>query len=299
MWICREINYPLSRKKTIWATHFIVFLGLLFDMIHRVLSVPLKKRYKALFQISEIFGAKKIRMHKLQRLTALLNFFGRAIVPGRAFTRHLYYKTTGLKQHHHMRVDPDTREDLKLWKAFLVSNQSVCRPFMDFSKILEAEEIQLTSDVSKLNGWGCCAFGPYWSFAAWTQKDKDRVELGQSNIQIQEMLAFTAAVELFAPLLRNKRVITYCDNEAVMQMINNSSSKCKVCMEMIRVVTFTSMRYNCRFFSRWIPTKKNGISDALSCLDFKRFRKLAPGMDKLPLKPPLSVWPMKDDWWLH
>lgn len=204
----------------------------------------------------------------------------------------------GVKQHHHIKVDRDVKEDLKLWKGFLTTTYGVCRPFMDFSDKLLAKEIDLYSDASSNYGWGC-TYKNFWCYSAWTRADKERYDNGLSNIQIMELLAFTVAVELFAPLLRNKRVVTYCDNQAVVAMINNSSSSCRVCMELIRIVTLTSMKYNCRFFSEWIPTKQNGISDSLSRLDFDRFRKLAPHMSEKPLDPPVSVWPMRNEWWNH
>lgn len=237
-------------------------------------------------------------MHALQKLTGLLNFLCRAIVPGRAFTRRLYYKTAGLKQHYHLRVDLDMRADLKLWEQFLITDHSLFRPFMDFANTLQAEEISLTSDASKLYGWGC-TYKSSWCFAEWTSADKQKIADKKLNIQIQELLAFAAAVELFAPMLANRRVVTWCDNQAVVAMINKSSSNCRVCMELIRIITMTSMKYNCRIFSKWLSTKDNSLSDSISRLDFARFRALRPDMDEEPLRPPKSVWPMKEEWWSH
>lgn len=296
MQVCEEINYPLSEEKTIWATQIIVFLGMLIDAVRRILAVPVLKRDKAMMQIRQVLTSKKIKMHQLQKLTGLLNFLCRAVVPGRAFTRRLYYRTVGLKQHHHLRVDEILRADLQLWESFLTTDHSLFRPFMDFSIILQAEEISLSSDASKLHAWGC-TYKNHWSFGEWNSKDKERLQLRQLNIQIQEMLAFAVAVELFAPLLTNRRIVAKCDNQAVVHMINNSSSNCRVCMEMIRLITLTSMKYNCRIFARWIPTKENGLADAISRLDFVRFFKLDPDMDKFPIRPPANLWPMKDEWW--
>lgn len=297
--VCNQINYPLSPEKTIWASQVIVFLGMLLDFINRILCIPLEKKNKAVRQIREILRKKKIKMHKLQRLTGLLNFLGRAIVPGRAFTRRLYHKTARLEQHHHLRVDRDIQEDLNLWLTFLESgNLALFRPFMDFSTTLQVEEISWYSDASLRHGWGC-TYDKFWACEAWTDQEKELVDRGVCNIQMQELFAFCVAVKLFAPMLQNKRVVTHCDNQAVVAMINKSSSSCKVCMEMIRVITMESMKFNCRFFSKWVETKKNGIADALSRGDMARFRSLAPNKSLNPLKPPRDVWPMKLEWWNH
>ena len=59
----------------------------------------------------------------MQELCGFLNFLGRAIIPGRAFTRRLYNcdkvidKKTGLtitlKQHHHFKLTQEMRLDLE------------------------------------------------------------------------------------------------------------------------------------------------------------------------------------------
>lgn len=84
--ICVRINFPVSEDKTVYATQPIEFLGMLLDALRRILLIPVDKRDKALIQIDRILRAKKIKMHDLQRLTGLLNFLCRAVVPGRAFT---------------------------------------------------------------------------------------------------------------------------------------------------------------------------------------------------------------------
>ena len=54
-------------------------------------------------------------------------------------------------------------------------------------------------------------------------------------------------------------------------MINNSSSKCKNCMVLIRILTAESILRNSRIFAKHVGTKNNGKGDALSRLDMSRF----------------------------
>ena len=60
----------------------------------------------------------------MQKLCGYLNFLGRSLVPGRAFTRRLYavtadrYRKDGtkivLKQHHHVHLSQENISDLEL-----------------------------------------------------------------------------------------------------------------------------------------------------------------------------------------
>lgn len=138
--VSEEINFPVSSDKTVYVTQLIDFLGMLIDTVRRVLLINLDKRDKAITQIGRFPRAKKVKMHDLQRLTGLLNFLCRTVVPGRAFTRKFYHAMVGLKQHHHIRVGRELRKDLLVWKSFLADNQvSIARPFLDFSCTLKAD----------------------------------------------------------------------------------------------------------------------------------------------------------------
>ena len=66
-------------------------------------------------------SSKKVTSNKLQKVCGCLNFLGRCVIPGRAFTRRLYTYTANdkLKPHHHIRVDAEMREKLTMWLSFL------------------------------------------------------------------------------------------------------------------------------------------------------------------------------------
>ena len=62
-------------------------------------------------QLKYVVNKKKTTIKNLQELTGLLNFFKRAIIPGRTFTRHMYDNIATkdksgnpLKNHHHINL---------------------------------------------------------------------------------------------------------------------------------------------------------------------------------------------------
>ena len=84
--LCAEINIPVAAEKTEWATTIIVFLGILLDGEHLLMSIPIEKQQKALRLFKDLEGKKKVMVKQLQVLTGYLNFLSKAIVPGRVFT---------------------------------------------------------------------------------------------------------------------------------------------------------------------------------------------------------------------
>lgn len=297
MEVCQKVNFPISEEKTVWATQIIVFLGLLLNTITMTIAIPLEKRNAALTQIDQVLDRKKVTVHRIQRLTGLLNFLCRAIVPGRMYLRRMYDTMSGLKQYHHVKVDRPMIEDLLMWKEFLKWDASLTRPFMDFSETLIADEIDFFTDACKsdrLTAFGA-VYGTAWTYGEIPQRIS---QLETGTIQSFEMYALLVGVALFASQLRNRRVVVFCDNQAVVGMINNSTSKCSVCLKLIRVITKISMKYNVRFFCRYIPTDLNTRADALSRRNFTKFWKDSPrDTEKQPRELPISVWPIRDEWW--
>lgn len=114
-----------------------------------------------------------------------------------------------------------------------------------------------------------------------------------------EMYAVMVAVELFASALTGQRVVIFCDNQPVVAMINKGSTKCKTCMQLLRMITLKSMQYQVRFFARFIPTLENTRADALSRLDFQQFWEHSDAnTENSPLELPNSVWPLRKEWWI-
>ena len=105
--ICDNINCPVSEEKTELADNLMIFLGILLDGKNQLLMVPQEKKTKAINIINYVVSQRKITIKTVQKLTGILNFLQRAIVPGRTFTRRMYDKLkirdkdgNPLKQYH-------------------------------------------------------------------------------------------------------------------------------------------------------------------------------------------------------
>ena len=299
--ICATIGMPVSLEKTFWGTCLLTFLGFLIDTYNQTVSIPKDKVEKASEIISLLLNKKshKLTLKQLQKLCGLLNFFCRCMVPGRAFTRRLYAYTAGknfLKPHHHIKINTEMRMDLEMWSKFLQFPSAFCRPFMDFDHVLHAHEIDMYSDASKNSklGFGATC-GASWMMQKW---DESFIRTHDPSIQFLELFGLTAGVLAWVHRFRNQRIILFCDNKGVCSMINNSSSSCKRCMVLIRLVVLYSLNHNVRVFAKYVKSKDNFFADMLSRLKTKRF--WLKGKDKYVHKStPVSseIWPMEKVWY--
>ena len=130
----------------------------MIDTILQCVFIPIDKVNKAVALIQGILQnkSKKVTLNQLQKVCGFLNFLGRCVIPGRAFTRRLYVYTANdkLKPNHHIRINAEMREDLSMWLTFLKHPSVFCRLFLDFSKTLIADEIDMYSDASGKIGFG-------------------------------------------------------------------------------------------------------------------------------------------------
>ena len=97
-------------------------------------------------------------------------------------------------------------------------------------------------------------------------------------IEYLEIFALAVGVELWInhDSLRNKRMILFCNNMSVVDMINQSSSSCPNCMVLIRRIVLLNSFHNVRVFAMHIRSAKDILADALSRNQMQRFWRHAP-----------------------
>ena len=67
-------------------------------------------------------------------------------------------------------------------------------------------------------------------------------------------------------------------------------------MVLIRYIVLECLIHNVKLTAEWVSTGDNGKADALSRLEFDRFRRLGPNMDLTPRQLPVDIWPISKIW---
>ena len=300
MKICDEINCPVSSEKTEWGSTIITFLGILLDGVYKCLRIPIDKRDKALNLLQMFIHKNKATIKQIQQLTGTLNFLSRAIVPGRAFTRHMYArinlkdnKGRKLKEYHHVKIDQEFKNDCSVWFTFLMEDKAIVlnRPLLDLNRFETSRTLKFYSDASGKIGFGA-VYNKKWLFGVWSKQFLQK----KPSIEYLELYALCCALISWETDLMNCRIIIFCDNQAVVEMVNNTTSGCPNCMILIRLLVINNLKFNRRVSVRFVPTKLNDLADSLSRQQFDRFRRLAPDMDLYPTKPNNAIWPVEKLW---
>ena len=129
-----------------------------------------------------------------------------------------------------------------------------------------------------------------WMFGEW---NKNFLKQQKPSIEYLELFALVAGV---IHRYSNKRACLYCDNIAVVHMVNNTSAKCRNCMILLRIFVLKCLKENVKVSAQYASSQNNGLTDSLLRLDFEWFRRLGPDMEKNPTAPPAQIWPVEQIW---
>ena len=296
--ICQEINFPVALEKTVWPTKQIEFLGMLINTQRGIICIPNNKLEKARFAVKKMLSKKRTTLREVQQLTGLLNFLGKAIIPGRAFMRRLYAVGSHLsKPHLHLPIKEETRLDLKVWEEMLNYPDIYYRKIFEFDNSYLFSPLDFYTDA--LSTIGCGGYyKTHWFYHEWSE---ETLKLNPS-INYLELYALTAAILLWGEEqeIKNRRVIVFCDNQSVIYMVNNNTSSCRNCMVLIRILVLFMIRNNIKIKVKYVKSAENCFADMLSRSQIVKFSRLAKKLnrtfDKYPTELPNVLVPIQKLW---
>ena len=143
----------------------------------------------------------------------------------------------------------------------------VCRPFVDLSSQVVASELFFYTDsaAGEELGFGG-VFNKSWFYSKW---EKDFIATYKPSIAFLELFALCMGVFIWKDQLRDIRCVLFTDNQSVVDIVNQTSSKCRQCMKLVRLLTLKGLLLNSRFFARHVVSEKNFLADPLCRQDIK------------------------------
>ena len=270
------LGVPIAEHKTEGPSLIIEFLGIIFDSQKMVARLPPDKLNRLSIELDAWHIKKSATLQELQSLIGTLNFACKVIPPSRAFLQRIINLTRGVpKPHHHV----------KMWQNFLKDwngTSLFLNPCWENSA-----ELSLYTDASGTLGFGRI-FRNQWFQGKWLPHQT----LNTKNISIdwQELYAIVVACYIWASVWAQKRIIFYCDNQAVVSIINSKRSKSPRIIDLVRALTLKTMKYNFYFKAVLVPGHSNDIADSISRFQQTGFRRLAPHADQQPQPLPEELF---------
>lgn len=282
--ICERFGVPIAQEKTMGPTQVITFLGLEIDAAAHRVKVPTDKCKGLIAQLTHALAQPKLSLRQLQSLIGGLNFVCKAVSPGRAFLRRLIDLTRGVtRPHYKVRISAGAKEDIRAWISFLQHfNGSVM--FLE-SELRDNEYFQFYTDSAGSIGFGVY-FGGKWVQGKWPSFVLERAY----SIAFLELFPIVVGLTIWGPVLANRKVLFWSDNQTVVHVVNNQTSKCPKIMTLVRRMVTVCLVHNIRFTAKHVPGVRNELADSLSRFQMEKFFRLAPDADPLGHPLPDHLW---------
>ena len=270
----------LARDKTVGPSTRMVFLGIEIDTVAGTLRLPSDKLAKLQRMLQEWAGKKSARKRDLQVILGHLNHACKVIRPGRSFLRNMIaLLKVAHSPAHHIRLNRSFRADLQWWLTFADewNGVSVIPPGVSQVPV----DVYLCSDAA--GGWGCGAIhGRAWCQLQWPEGSE------RFHISFKELVPILMASLVWGRGWKGQKVMSYCDNEAVVHVLASRSAKDPDLMHLLRCLFFVEAAWQFTLFARHVKGKENVAADAISRNNLELFFEQCPHMDSLPTPVPLN-----------
>ena len=185
------------------------------------------------------------------------------------------------KLHHHIKLSSGFFKDLTMWQQFIYTWNGA--GFLLSTSWVDSDSLTLHTDASGALGYGGTQ-GNKWFQGRW----ETHQQLNAPGISIawQELFALVVAFHIWGDEFANKRIVFYCDNASVVNIVNSKRSRIPRVIDLVRHLTLLTLRHNFYPRARHIEGKRNDIPDSLSRFQMDRFCSLAPHADPAPCPVP-------------
>lgn len=256
--LLRDVGVCEAEDKAVPPSFVIEFLGILFNFLDMTISIPQDKMMDLTTDISGWLSRSLTTRRQLERLLGRLQFAGTCIRPGRIFVSRLIEELkdmpvggSGL-----FPVGPELRKDLLWWsEGMQVYNGVSMMWLLDWAPVDgEAATDSCLSGIGGVLGNQCYRAALPGSLT----QNKDW------NIVHFEMLAIIVLVQLFKKELAGRRMVLYCDNDAVVSVINSGRSRNHILQRCLRWLAFLLLENECLVRMKYITSKRNHVADVMS-----------------------------------
>ena len=255
--LCDRVGMPLDESKEEGPATVLTFLGIEVDSAQQIIRLPDGKLEAMRAMLKSWRGMKSCKKRDLLSIIGVLSHACKAIRAGRSFLRRLIDLSMTVKWlDRRVRLNLAARADLEWWWQF-------SRRWNGVAMMVAVKALPPAHDiVSDASGrWGCGAVcGRRWFQLRWQGWGNTQ----SWDITAKELLPIVIAAAVWGHEWSGKAVLSRCDNQAVVEIINSGSCREQDAMHLRRCLAFLEARWSFYLRAAHIRGVDNVVADALS-----------------------------------
>ena len=243
-----------------------VVLGIEVDTVAGTVAVPECKMNEIIPLVRNWQRKHKTNKVDLQSLIGKLQFITKCVLQSRVFLNRLLDALRSMKYQKSITLSASFKKDLRWWSMFIRDYNGV-----SFIPAMGWDEPDVTfATDSCLEGCGGICFKEYFH-VAFPKSIKDQ----QLRIHHLEMLAVLIGVRIWGKYCIGMKVQIFCDNDAVVHVINSSKTKDIFLGSCLRELWLEVARHGFELRAIHLPGVENRVPDWLSRWNLsKKYRDL-------------------------
>lgn len=257
-------------EKAVEPTEEMEFLGNLLNARKRTVSVTADRRVELITELNTWNEADWITRRQLESIVGKLQFVCNCVRSGCLFLNRLLNFLCKTKVGIKYRLPKQAHADLLWWIKCLETFQGTS--MMWFEEFQFPDE-RAAADASGEAAGGVCGLQYYRVlFPRW---------LADKCIAVKELWAIIILLKIWGPELTENRVLLFCDNQAVADLINTGRARDIDLQNGLREVCYLAAVFSLEIYGVFLPGEQNRLPDLASRWwkhekYRQEFRKLAP-----------------------
>ena len=251
--LIQELGLPINDTKVVTPADVMTCMGIEINVVHKSVRLPHQKIQEISYACNTFVGRRECKRRELQSLLGKLLYLAKIIVPARGFLNRMLSYLRGNKQSNTIYLGKDFKKDLLWFQKILCT----INPEAKYSIVQEQHLVDVYVDAS-LQG-----LGAIWREGAYSERLPSFIEEGRGIVHF-EMYNVWLALQVWGKVWKNKTVRVFCDNAAVVHILNSFKTKDEFLGTCLRNIMLLLAQNNVHLVCEHIKGQDNHQADALS-----------------------------------
>lgn len=292
--VLQKCGFEEALDKASPPSEIMSFLGVLFNTITMTMEITPERLIEIRNLVRSWLNKDTASLRELQSLLGKLNFVAACVKPSRIFISRLLIWLRSIYNSsevwHHI---PDiVKKDLIWWDKFLPIYNGIS--MMEYESWSKPDSI-FSSDSCLT---GC---GGFWNGCYFHTIFPENILKQSLHISVLEVLSIVICLKLWGKHFKGQRIIVFCDNLNVCQLINQGNSRSEMLQTSLREICYLAACNEFELRAQHLSSSENRISDILSRYHLDKnneykFRDLTEGYDLKKFEVSEDMFQFINDW---
>ena len=255
--VLQKCGFVESIEKASPPSEIMSFLGVLFNTLTMTMEITPERLTEIRHLIRTWLKKENATLKQVQSLLGKLNFIAACVKPSRIFVSRLLIWLRSIyssSEFDHL-IPLSVKKDLIWWNRFLPLYNGIS--LMEYENWSKPDAI-FSSDSS------LTACGGFWKGCYFHAEFPESILRHEFHISALEIFSIIICLKLWGRKFKGHRIVVFCDNQSVCQIINSGKSKSEILQDSLREICFIASCYEFELRAQHLSSRENRISDILS-----------------------------------